>query len=99
MCNVYIDMYAFADHAVYAYTAHTEARVFVATGTPIQPHSCDGLDGLNVNFAWVVVPPLIFAHVGFPEWIASVDRFCAYYAIDNPCEARLHVLSCCIFVM
>ena len=68
-----------------------EARVFVATGSPIQPHSSDGLEGLDVRFSWVKVPQLVFAHCGFPEWLASIDRFCQYYSIVNPVEARMHV--------
>ena len=61
MCPVYIDMCVLDGHAMYAYTAHTEARVVVAMGSPIQPHSCDGLDGLQVDFSWIKVPQLIFA--------------------------------------
>ena len=39
---------------------NTEARLFVCTGTPVQPHSTVGLSGLDVKFHWIPVPPQIF---------------------------------------
>ena len=43
---------------------HDQARLFVATCTPVQPHSSDGPEGLEVEYRWVRVPNELFEHVG-----------------------------------
>ena len=73
-----------------AYTISPEARVFVVTGTPIQPHSSDGLAGLDVKYSWIVVPHLIWDHCGFPDGLDSIHKFCSFYGVENPVEARMH---------
>ena len=41
-----------------------KARIFVATGTPIQPHDCNGLDGLDIRFRWCVIPEQVIEYTG-----------------------------------
>ena len=57
---------------------------YVATGTPIQPHSSDGLEGLPVHYRWVPVPPTIFEHVGFADDANSLDGFCEQFNCEVP---------------
>ncbi len=65
-----------------------EARLFVATGTPVQPHSSVGLEGLDVECRWVPVPPMIFTHVNMPAGLSGLHEFCSHYDIDNPTQDR-----------
>ena len=64
--------------------SHTEARLLVATGSPIQPHSSDGLDGLPVHYRWVPVPREIFTDVGFADDANSIHGFCRQFNLDAP---------------
>ena len=64
--------------------SHTEARLLVATGRPIQPHSSDGLDGLPVHYRWVPVPREIFADVGFAHDASGIPGFCRQFNLDTP---------------
>ena len=61
-----------------------KARLFVTTGSPVQPHSSYGLEGLDVTFRWVVVPPVIFEHVGFSSDANTSAGFCDQFGIDVP---------------
>ena len=61
-----------------------QARLFVATGTPIQPHSTEGLEGLDVHFRWVVVPLVIFEHVGLAADANTLVGFCEQFDLDMP---------------
>ena len=61
-----------------------QARLFVTTGTPIQPHSCEGLEGLDVHFRWVMVPHVIFEHVGFAADANTLVGFCEQFGLDMP---------------
>ena len=54
------------------------ARIFVCTGTPIQPHDGSGLDGLNVEFRWAVIPFQIIEHIGLKGVLDSCRAFQAY---------------------
>ena len=65
---------------------HGQARLFVATGTPVQPHSSDGLDGLEVEYRWVHVPNELFEHVGFAENADTPDGFCFQFGLPVPDE-------------
>ena len=59
-----------------------EARLFVTTGTPVQPHSMNGLNGLDVECRWVRCPPIIFEHVGFATNAAILTGFCDQFGCD-----------------
>ena len=61
-----------------------EARLFVTTGAPIQPHSAAGLEGLNVPFRWVRVPHSVFEHVGFSADADTLAGFCEQFGIAVP---------------
>ena len=73
----------------------TEARLFVATGVPVQPHSSLGLSGLAVEYRWIRIPVRIFQHVGLPAGIEGLHRFCEHFSLDNPTEdTRPFVCEC-----
>ena len=59
-----------------------EARLFVTTGTPVQPHSMSGLDGLAVDCRWVRCPPIIFTDVGFAPNAATLTGFCEQFGCE-----------------
>ena len=40
------------------------ARLFVTTGRPVQPHDSEGLEDLNVRFRWAAIPHQIAKHIG-----------------------------------
>ena len=63
---------------------YREARLFVCTGAPIQPHDCSGLDGLPVRFRWAKIPPLTFAHIGLDGVCVSPDAFKEAFGITQP---------------
>ena len=63
---------------------YREARLFVCTGAPIQPHDCSGLDGLPVRFRWAKIPPLTFAHIGLDGVCVSPDAFKEAFGIAQP---------------
>ena len=54
---------------------YREARLFICTGAPIQPHDCTGLDGLPVRYRWAKIPPLTFAHINLDGVCASAHAF------------------------
>ena len=59
-----------------------QARLFVTTGTPIQPHSTEGLEGLAVHFRWVLVPYVIYEHVGLSRDANTLAGFCEQFGIE-----------------
>ena len=59
-----------------------QARLFVTTGTPIQPHSSEGLEGLDVKFRWVPVPYVIYEHVGLLRDANTLAGFCDQFGIE-----------------
>ena len=61
-----------------------KARLFVTTGTPVQPQSCEGLGGLDVHFRWVMVPPVIFEHVGLASDANTLVGFCEQFGLEIP---------------
>ena len=63
---------------------YREARLFVCTGAPIQPHDCAGLDGLPVRFRWAKIPPLTFAHIGLDGVCTSPTTFREGFGIQQP---------------
>ena len=65
---------------------HVQARLFVATGTPVQPHSSLGLEDFTVDFRWVRVPPSLFETVGYSPEADTVHGFCHQFAIPEPDE-------------
>ena len=76
-----------------------EARLFVTTGTPVQPHSSEGLEGLSIEFRWVPVPPAIFEHVGLVADANTLAGFCDQFSIDMPedlCRSLHTAVRCAI---
>ena len=64
-----------------------KARLFVATGTPVAPHSFDGLDGIkDLRCRWVRVPPALFEEVNIREGADTVAGFCEQFSCDVPPE-------------
>ena len=63
---------------------YREARLFICTRAPIQPHDCTGLDGLPVRFRWAKIPPLTFAHVGLGGVCTSPTAFKEAFGIQQP---------------
>ena len=66
----------------------TEARLFVVTGTPVQPHSSDGLEGLPADYRWVVIPPIIYKHFDLPENASNMHEFQRFFDIEEPEQDR-----------
>ena len=84
-----------------------KARVFVTTGTPIQPHSCEGLEGLAIHFRRVMVPPVIFEHVGLAADANTLVGFCDQFGLEMPEDLLLshhtavrlcHTMQFCVCV-
>ena len=69
---------------MYAHVSLAEARLFVTTGCPVQPHSCEGLEGLEINYRWVLVPPTIFEHVGLAAVANTLAGFCEQFDLAIP---------------
>ena len=65
---------------------HDQARLFVATGTPVQPHSSYGLDGLEVEYRWVAIQKEIFEHVGISDTADTPDGFAFQFGLTLPDE-------------
>ena len=65
---------------------YREARLFVCTGTPVQPHDCAGLDGLPIRFRWAKIPPLTFEHIGLGGVFDSPATFRKCFGIHQPDE-------------
>ena len=70
---------------IYIYRCR-QARLFITTGAPIQPHDGTGLEDVDVEWRWSRVPPKIDAHVGLPGALASATAFRAHFSIDEPEE-------------
>ena len=79
-----------------------EARLFVVTGAPVQPHSSVGLSGLGARYRWILIPELIHKHVGLPVNACSPREFCSFFDVPDPsapqdshtCSVRALVCMC-----
>ena len=79
-----------------------EARLFVVTGAPVQPHSSVGLSGLGAHYRWILIPELIHKHVGLPVNACSPREFCNFFDVPDPsapqdshtCSVRALVCMC-----
>ena len=65
---------------------HAKARLFVSTGSPVAPHSFDGLTGLAVTSRWVKVPHELFEHVAFADDADTPHGFCFQFSCQEPEE-------------
>ena len=65
---------------------YREARLFVCTGAPIQPHDCTGLDGIPVRFRWAKIPQLTFAHIGLDGICTSPTAFKEAFGLAQPAQ-------------
>ena len=63
------------------------ARLFVTTGTPVAPHSYEGLAGLKVYSRWVMVPPETFEDVNLEPGADTIEGFCRQFCCEAPPEA------------
>ena len=63
-----------------------QARLFITTGAPIQPHDGTGLEDVDVEWRWSRIPPKIDAHVGLPGALASATAFRAHFSLEEPEE-------------
>ena len=71
-----------------------QARLFVSTGTPIAPHSFDGLDGMNVNARWVRVPAELLEVAGLDSDSNTVTGFCRRFdCLRVPQKDWVHTMS------
>ena len=68
---------------------HAKARLFVATGTHVQPHSSDGLEGLDAHFRWVKVKKETFEYVDLADDADTLGGFCKQFNCDVQTEAML----------
>ena len=72
---------------------HTEARLLVTTGKPVQPHGYEGLEGLTgVNYRWVRVAPGLFTDFGFDTTSDTVCGFCENFAADRPTQDTARIM-------
>ena len=61
-----------------------KARLFVTTGTPVAPHSYEGLKDLNIHSRWVKVPPETFEDVNLDDDADTIEGFCRQFSCDAP---------------
>ena len=67
-----------------------QARLFLATGKPVQPHDTSNLDGLGVSLRWCRLPPRMLDHVGL-EKARTLCEFCKFFHVqleneDDECQ-------------
>ena len=70
---------------IYIYRCR-QARLFITTGAPIQPHDGTGLEDVDVEWRWSRIPHKIDAHVGLPGALASATAFRAHFSLEEPDE-------------
>ena len=63
-----------------------QARLFITTGAPIQPHDGTGLEDVDVEWRWSRIPHKIDAHVGLPGALASATAFRTHFSLEEPEE-------------
>ena len=57
------------------HTITHQARLFICTGTPVQPHDAAGLEDLDVDFRWAEIPPRTVPHLGLDGIVDNVHVF------------------------
>ena len=58
-----------------------QARLFLMTGKPVQPHDTSNLENLGVSLRWCRLPPRTLAHVGLDK-ARTLHDFCKYFNIQ-----------------
>ena len=77
-----------------AVLVHAKARLLVSTGTPIAPHSVDGLDGLDVVSRRVRIPAALHDDAGLRHDAHTVEGFCRQFDCDpEPQRDVLYTMS------
>ena len=74
-----------------------KARLLVATGTPIAPHSFTGLDGLEVQSRWVRIPRELLTVADLRSDADTVEGFCRQFGCQptphKDCVYTMHVFA------
>ena len=58
----------------------SQARLFFATGTPVQPHDTSMLEGLDIKLRWCRLPPRCLPHVGLDK-AANYNTFGTFFKL------------------
>ena len=74
-----------------------KARLLVATGTPIAPHSFTGLEGLEVQSRWVRIPVELQEVADLRPDAHTIDGFCQQFGCQptphKDCVYTMHVFA------
>ena len=63
-----------------------KARLFVTTGTPVAPHSFDGLENLPIRSRWVRIPSELVEDANLRDGADTVEGFCDQFSCEVPPE-------------
>ena len=63
-----------------------QARLFIATWAPIQPHDGTGLEDTDVEWRWSRIPQKIDKNIGLAGAIESAYTFRKHFSIEEPEE-------------
>ena len=61
----------------------SEARLFFCTGTPVQPHDSQNLEGLGVEVRWMMIPPGVWASINLPTALKSYTAFVGHFGLEE----------------
>ena len=75
---------------------YAKARLLVATGTPIAPHSFNGLAGLEVESRWVKIPVELLEVADLYPDANTVEGFCRQFDC-SPEPQKDCLYTMCIF--
>ena len=71
------------DASIYIYICQCDqARLFIATGAPIQPHDGTGLEDMEVEWRWMRIPLKIGPHIGLPVALESAYNFRKQFMLE-----------------
>ena len=60
-----------------------QARLFICTGTPIQPHDTAGLADLDVEYRWAAIPPRTVDHLGLGGVVDNIHTFKRHFGLGR----------------
>ena len=63
-----------------------QARLFFCTGTPVQPHHSQNLDGLGVEVRWIKIPEGVWASIDLPTALKSYTALVGYFGLEQEPE-------------
>ena len=61
----------------------SEARLFFCTGTPVQPHDSQNLEGLGVEVRWMMIPPGVWASINLSTALKSYTAFVGHFGLEE----------------